>query len=108
MDETQVETRERIGGAITTYTGIEIYPFDARPEDIEIEDIARGLGHLCRYAGQIEEMYTVAQHSDLVSQHLQNKGYGAEVQLQGLLHDSPEGLGLLDFPSPIKQMPEFA
>lgn len=106
MTDTQL-VRSRVGGAITTYSGIEIHPFDPRVEDIEIEDIARGLGHLCRFAGQIDDLYTVAQHSELVAERLQEKSHSAEIQLWGLLHDASEAY-LLDFPSPLKRMPEFA
>lgn len=38
-----------------------------RPEMICLDDIVQGLSHCCRFAGQIFEFYSVAQHAVLVS-----------------------------------------
>lgn len=50
-----------------------------------MQDIARGLSHLCRFAGQLPRFYSVAQHSLLVAQ-LVNK----EHRRLALLHDASE------------------
>jgi hypothetical protein len=54
-------------------------------ETIHLRDIARGLSHTCRFAGQLDEFYSIAQHSLLVAElvHLPYK-------LDGLLHDASE------------------
>ncbi len=87
---------------IQTYSGIEFYPLNPRSEDIHIEDIAHALSNQCRFAGHINEFYSVAQHSVLVSRLClpQNK-------LWGLLHDASESY-LVDLPTPLKQSKGFS
>jgi hypothetical protein len=68
-------------------------------DDVHIEDIASHLSRLCRFNGALKdsvEIYTVAQHSCLVSDHLP-----PELQLEGLLHDAQEYV-LGDMAKPIK------
>jgi hypothetical protein len=62
-----------------------IDPWDVKPEEIFIEDIAQGLANINRYNGQFGS-YTVAQHSVFVSRILERENK----QLAGLLHDAPE------------------
>lgn len=54
-------------------------------DEIDIEDIAHGLSHICRFTGQIPTFYSVAQHciemSYLAPDHC---------QLEALLHDASE------------------
>lgn len=69
----------------TTYTGRTFYPFDPRPEDICIEDIAHSLSNMCRFCGHVREFYSVAEHSVRGASHL----YGLNA-LQFLLHDAAE------------------
>lgn len=71
-----------------------------RPEEsvYDITDIARGLSHTARFSGQTNRVYTVAQHSVLVS-----KMVPEEHALAGLLHDSVEAF-MADVPSPLKRM----
>lgn len=54
-------------------------------DEIEIEDIAHGLSHICRFGGQIPTFYSVAQHSFEMS-YLAPEIY----QLEALMHDASE------------------
>ena len=85
------------GNCIRTFTGLYIDVFNPTPDMICIEDIAHGLSNVCRFAGQIPEFYSVAQHSVVVHNYV-NK----EHRLQALLHDASEAY-LGDMPSPIKR-----
>ena len=76
------------------------------PEDISIDDIANALGKICRFNGQCNVFYSVAEHSvhvaNLVPDHL---------KLHALMHDGHEGVPLSDIPTPvvnaiIRRMPE--
>src|SRR5258707_6177159 len=62
-----------------------------------IEHIAVGLAHICRYSGQCNGFYSVAEHSLLVS----DTAVGFE--LEALMHDAAEAF-LGDITRPLKQM----
>jgi hypothetical protein len=77
--------------------GRRFYPFDPRPEEIHIEDIAGALSRICRFGGHTRDFYSVAQHSVMVSQVC-----APEDALWGLLHDAAEAY-IGDLPRPIKR-----
>lgn len=96
------ETSFARGDYIQTFTGGNFYPFDPRPEEINIEDIAHALSQQCRFAGHTSHFYSVAEHSlfaaDLVP---------TPFKLAALLHDAAEAY-LVDLPRPIKHsIPEY-
>jgi hypothetical protein len=86
---------------IQTFTGKAFDPFDPKPEDICIEDIAHALANVCRFTGHSRQFYSVAQHSVEVATRLPH-----ELQAAALLHDASEAY-LTDLPRPIKRRPEF-
>lgn len=92
---------DREGGYVETYSGGRFYPFDPRPADVRIEDLAHGLAHTCRYSGQCQVYYSVAEHSLHVARELRREGHGPRVQCYGLFHDAAEAY-LPDLPRPIK------
>lgn len=81
---------------IMTRTGKHFRPFHPKIEDIEIEDIAHALSHICRFNGHTSKFYSVAEHSILVSV-LCPEG----LKLRGLLHDGAEAY-MGDMPRPLK------
>jgi uncharacterized protein len=99
----------RTGNWMCLASGTHWYVSDPHPDDVRIEDIAHALSLLCRFGGHTSKFYSVGQHSILVSQWLE-RNYPNDnlLHLYGLLHDGPEGLGLIDLPRPVKEMfPEY-
>ncbi|WP_109372912.1 hypothetical protein [Proteus genomosp. 6] len=87
---------------IATATNKHFYYLDVRIEDIDIQDIASGLANECRFNGQIDNFYSVAQHSVYVSYLV-----APEYALEALLHDASEAY-IKDLPSPLKKLlPEY-
>lgn len=108
------------------------YPSGPAPSP---ETVAHGLAYLCRYGGQVQRYYSVAEHSLWVALHLacggsdndQFKGaadaiaagsykdafhYACEPErapaaLLGLVHDASEGCGLVDMPGPVGSREEM-
>ena len=72
-----------------------------KPEDIELEDIARGLSNTCRFGGQLRHFYSVAQHSVLCGELAESLNYSEEEVMAATLHDFQESY-LGDILKPIK------
>jgi hypothetical protein len=97
------EALARKGDWMTLVSGQQFWPFDPRPEDVRITDIAHSLSMQCRYGGHSPQFYSVAEHSVLLSRRV-----SPENQLWALMHDSPEAY-LKDTIRPIKRsFPELA
>jgi len=85
-------------GFLPTCTGRRVHIADPLPDEIDIEDIAHGLSHTCRFAGHVPLYYSVAQHSLLVSELLDER-----TAMWGLLHDASEAY-LHDLTRPLKRV----
>lgn len=92
----------RAGDWVLMPSGRPFWPIDPRADEIDIEDIAFSLSHLCRFGGHCKRFYSVAEHSVYVSRLV-----SPEAALWGLLHDASEAY-VGDMPRPLKRMlPEF-
>lgn len=72
-------------GLFNTASGIKVNIHNPDVSTIYIDDIASALSKICRFGGNINQFYTVAQHSLLVAA-LAPK----ELKLEALLHDASE------------------
>lgn len=88
----------RKGDWILLNSGKRYWPLDPRPEDFTIEDIAHGLSHVCRWAGHVDNFYSVAQHSVIVSHNVPD-----HFAMDALLHDASEAY-IGDVTRPLKRM----
>lgn len=84
---------------IQSASGRAIRVLDPSPDQVHICDIAHALANVCRFGGHCREMYSVAQHSVLVSANLPE-----EHALAGLLHDAAEAY-IGDIVTPLKKTP---
>jgi uncharacterized protein len=81
-------------------------PFDPRPEDIHIEDIAHALACINRFGGHLREPYPVAQHCLVVALFMHEAG---DPPLWGLMHEVAEALSELgDVCGPTKREPSIS
>lgn len=97
MDKTVSEKQT----CIRLYTGHLVDPWDLKPEQVELDDLAFALSNECRYAGHVP-FYCVAQHSIIVSQYFTDP----LTRFAALFHDAEEAY-FKDMPSPIKHRPEM-
>lgn len=81
---------------IQTHSGIAFFPFDPKPEMIDINDIAHALSMICRYNGHTKKFYSVAEHSVVMSNCVPK-----EHALATLIHDAAEAY-IADLARPIK------
>jgi uncharacterized protein len=91
----------RNGNWFLSLKGRQLYPFDLRPEDIDIDEIAVALGNMCRFGCHLHHFYSVAQHSVYVSRIVPHN-----FKRIGLLHDATEAY-IGDMIRPLKQSPEL-
>jgi len=89
------------GPYLQTVSGRFVNPFDPDPEQLDAGDIARALANLSRFGGHTRAFYSVAQHSVIVSQLVEERGGDAEDAFAALMHDATEAY-LGDMPHPIK------
>ena len=87
----------RKGPTIMLASGKRFDLLDPHNSDFDIADIAHGLAHVCRYAGQCRTFYSVAEHSILVSETVEDFAFEA------LLHDAAEAV-IGDITRPLKQL----
>src|SRR5436190_21307438 len=89
------------GPYLQTVSGRWVNPFDPDPERLDIGDIARALANQCRFGGHCRVFYSVAQHSVIVSELVEQRGGDVEDVFAALMHDATEAY-LGDMPHPLK------
>ena len=89
------------GPYLQTISGRWVNPFDPDPDQLDIGDIARALANQCRFGGHCRVFYSVAQHSVIVSELIEQRGGDAEDAFAALMHDASEAY-LGDMPHPLK------
>lgn len=90
--------KPRNGDWMLMNSGCRYWPLDPRPGDFDIKDIAHGLAHTCRWGGQVDQFYSVAEHSVLVSRYVRR-----ELRMNALMHDAAEAF-VGDIPRPLKRI----
>jgi hypothetical protein len=80
----------------TTFTGLMLDYSNPEGFHFVIDDISHGLSQTCRYGGQCDVAYNVAQHSIMVS-----KMVPPGLAMEALLHDAVEAY-MCDIPKPLK------
>ena len=71
------------------------------PAQLDAGDIARALANQCRFGGHSRVFYSVAQHSVIVSELVEERGGDVEDVFAALMHDAGEAY-LGDMPHPLK------
>jgi uncharacterized protein len=89
------------GPYLQTVSGRWVNPSDPDPEQLDAGDIARALANQCRFGGHCRVFYSVAQHSVIVSQLVEQNGGDVEDAFAALMHDATEAY-LGDMPHPLK------
>ena len=101
----EIESDSSPSDNLETYSGV-VFDVLTPAGEVRIDDIAHGLAHICRFGGQCERHYSVAEHSVLVH-NLISRYYGCGPEaFAGLLHDAEEAY-LGDMVRPLKQHNTF-
>jgi len=87
----------------TTVSGVNVYaPGSFFVSQVRLSDIMVGLAKICRFNGQIDRFYSVAEHSVWVS-HIAEVEGDEDAIIPALFHDAHETYSG-DYPSPQKDM----
>ena len=89
------------GPYLQTVSGRWVNPFDPDPSQLDAGDIARALANQCRFGGHSRVFYSVAQHSVIVSELVEQRGGDVDDAFAALMHDATEAY-LGDMPHPLK------
>lgn len=83
------------------------FPLEPKTEDLRTDAVAHALSQQCRFAGSTKTFFSVAQHAVLVALDVWDYTGSVKLAWGGLHHDDSES-ALVDLPSPLKMMRDFA
>lgn len=86
---------------IQSFSATQIFPRDMTRSVFTVEDVAQGLGKRCRFTGQCQHFYSVAEHSVLGAEALLESTGDKQLAAAFLMHDVSEAF-LPDVPTPLK------
>lgn len=92
-----------VGNTIRLRSGLYLDLSDPREDQFTLEDIAGGLSKICRFGGQIECFYSVAEHSYWCGYRAECDGLSRDEICAVLLHDAAEAF-VGDVVKPLKIM----
>ncbi|WP_395449657.1 hypothetical protein ACHMW7_07475 [Aminobacter sp. UC22_36] len=92
-----IAVKVAVGPTIMLRSGAVLDFLDPHSSEFTIDDIAHGLSLICRYAGQCDRFYSVAEHCVHVSEVASDHAYAA------LMHDAAEAF-IGDVTRPLKQL----
>lgn len=87
---------------IATHSGGKFDFTDIENADVDVNDIAHALAHICRFNGHTDQFYSVAEHSCHMAQYFINDENYADA-IVALFHDAPEAY-IGDVVRPLKKM----
>lgn len=90
-----------VGSTIRLRSGRYLDLLDPRPDQFTFADIAGALSKVCRFGGQIDSFYSVAEHSIHCAHQTKLDGNGDAAQSAVLLHDAAEAF-IGDVVKPLK------
>jgi hypothetical protein len=76
---------------------------DPQPDQFTLADIAGALSKICRFGGQIERFYSVAEHLVMCDRVAERDGHHLGVRKAVLMHDAAEAF-CGDMVKPLKEM----
>lgn len=95
-------------GQLELRSGTLIDVLNPKEKDFLLADICTGLANQSRFGGHTSRPYTVLHHSINCYFEAVARGFDFETVKLCFAHDFTEGAGLVDIPSPLKQvLPEY-
>jgi len=90
-----------VGSTIRLCSGAYLDLLNPDPVLITLRDVSRALSNICRFGGQCDHFYSVAEHSVACMERAQHEDLSPQVQLACLMHDAAEAF-LGDVVKPLK------
>lgn len=105
MNDSNIAAFGCVGSTIRLVSGTYLDLRQPDPAAITLFDVSLPLSHLCRFGGQTERFYSVAEHSVACAHQALREGLPRSVQLACLMHDAAEAF-IGDVVKPLKLLIE--